>query len=293
LNQMSRALPAEVKTRADFVESVKRAISEVAKEQKLLARAQHAQLTAVLQQQRRFDVGSGGQNGRSSLASATQIDVDELYASFQNQFRGACKDIKEDLKGYLTLLEEADIRSGILDLGCGRGDWLELLREQGIDARGVESNRILAAEARRRDLEITDADALRHLCALPENSLNAITAFHFVEHLAFEDLIDLLTEIRRTLKPGGVVIIETPNPKNLVVGACNFYSDPTHQRPLFPESLQFILNQLGFDGIRIQYLHPVPDSPFADNNAAARALDAWFFSPRDYAVIAHRPGAET
>jgi O-antigen chain-terminating methyltransferase len=293
LNQMSRALPAEAKTRADFVESVKRAISEVAKEQKLLAGAQHAQLTAVLQRQQGFARGHAGENGRSSLASATQIELDKLYASFQHQFRGACSDAKEELKSYLSLLKEAEIDSGILDLGCGRGDWLDLLREHGIDARGVESNRILIAEARKRNLTVVAADAIRHLRALPENSLNAITAFHFVEHLTFEELIDSLSEIRRTLKPSGLLVIETPNPKNLVVGACNFYSDPTHNRPLFPESLHFILDHLSFEEIRIQYLHPVPDSPFVEGDAAARALDAWFFSARDYAVIAHKRGVET
>ena len=120
---------------------------------------------------------------------------------------------------------------------------------------------------------------------LPENSLNAVTAFHFIEHLGLEQLLELISEIRRTLKPGGLLIIETPNPKNLVVGACNFYSDPTHRRPLFPETLEFLIQQLGFGRTHLRYLHPVEGSPFTGTDAAQQALNSWFFSGRDYSLV--------
>ena len=225
----------------------------------------------------------------SSFSAEAGFDLDEFYASFQAQFRGQSEDVKESLKIYLPLLKESGITSEILDIGCGRGEWLELLREAGMQARGVESNRVMIEVQRKRDLEIVDADALAYLHELPENSLHAITAFHFIEHLGLEELIELLHEVRRVLKPGGVVILETPNPKNLVVGACNFYSDPTHQRPLFPETLEFTLNHLGFVSTRVQYLHPVKGSPFEQADEGARTLHAWFFGPRDYAVLAYKP----
>jgi SAM-dependent methyltransferase len=274
------------RNRAEFVE----ALNRLASEQKQLARIQHKQLTALFRQTTDHGLAKMSENGQPSSSNATTVDLDELYASFQDQLRGTREETRESLKVYLPLLEEEGIDSEILDLGCGRGEWLELLRDRGIAARGVESNRVLITAARRRDFDVVEADAVRHLRALPEESLKAVTAFHLVEHVSLEQLVDLLSEIRRTLKPGGLVILETPNPKNLVVSACNFYSDPTHQRPLFPESLEFILNHLGFKDTRIQYLHPVEDSPFDNGDDGARALHSWFFSPRDYAVTAKKVG---
>jgi len=128
---------------------------------------------------------------------------------------------------------------------------------------------------------------------MPENSLRAVTAFHFVEHVGLAELIDLLDEIKRVLKPGGLVIVETPNPKNLVVGACNFYSDPTHHKPVFPETLEFILSHRGFVRTQLQYLHPVEGSPFQDSSEASQALNSWLFSARDFAIVAWKPAPET
>jgi O-antigen chain-terminating methyltransferase len=291
VNETQRALLARLRDQIESVESLKTAIAEVAKEQKQLARLQHQQLASVMSKH--------AANGQPS-ASATddqprssedqQRELDELYASFQARFRGDQPATRENLKAYLPVLEAAGIDSDILDLGCGNGEWLEILQEAGLKASGVESNRTLVAEARRRNGSVVEADAARYLRTLPADSLGAVTAFHFVEHLELSELIDLLKEARRTLKPGGLIILETPNPKNLVVGACNFYSDPTHQRPLFPESLEFVVNHLGFERSSIRYLHPVEGSPFADgNDDAARALHSWFFSPTDYAVIASKP----
>lgn len=266
---------------AEFAEALNRSLSK----QKEMAGLQQKQLAALFRQTRDHGANKASANGQPPSAT---VDLDELYASFQDQFRGTREETSESLKVYLPLLEEEGIDSEVLDVGCGRGEWLELLRDRGITARGVESNRVLIAEARQRNFDVVEADAVRHLRALPEEILNAVTAFHLVEHISLEQLVDLLSEIRRTLKPGGLVILETPNPKNLVVGACNFYSDPTHRRPLFPESLEFILNHLGFKDTRIQYLHPVEGSPFDNGDEGARALHAWFFSPRDYAVIAKK-----
>ena len=98
-------------------------------------------------------------------------------------------------------------------------------------------------------------------------------------------MLELLREIRRILKPGGVVILETPNPKNLVVGACNFYADPTHRKPVFPETLQFLLDEVGFVQTRITYLHPAEGSPFNNSEPGSRELDIWLFGPRDFAAL--------
>ncbi|HYJ47140.1 MAG TPA: class I SAM-dependent methyltransferase, partial [Pyrinomonadaceae bacterium] len=220
--------------------------------------------------------------------AASEAKLDELLAAFAEQFRGPREAVKEALKIYLPLLKSAGVSQDVLDLGCGRGEWLELLREEGIEGRGLDLNRLLVERARSRGLEVSREEALDYLRRQPHQSLNAVTAFHFVEHLPFESLISLLGEIRRTLRRGGLVIFETPNPKNLVVGACNFYSDPTHERPLFPETLQFMMSSLGFADLRVEYVNPVGDSPFNDGSEAARALDSWLYSARDFAVIGRK-----
>lgn len=260
-------------------------LSQLEEQQKAIARAQHQQVAALFREQQRAAL-SGSVPGSKSDARDRRPALDELYASFENQFRGSREQIKEGLKVYLPLLKESGITSDIVDLGCGRGEWLELLRDEGMQARGVESNRAMIDNQSGQGLEIVQADALAYLRGLPESSLRAVTAFHFVEHIGFEVLIDLLDAINRALKPAGLFIVETPNPKNLVVGACNFYSDPTHHKPLFPETLEFILNHRGFARTQLQYLHPVEGSPFEDGSEAAQALNSWLFSARDFAIVA-------
>jgi SAM-dependent methyltransferase len=254
-----------------------------------VAHAQHQQVAALFREQQN---ATRNGNVHKSDARPQRQALDELYAAFENQFRGTPEHIKESLRVYLPLLKDAGISSDILDLGCGRGEWLELLRDEGLRARGVESNRAMIDQCC-QGLEIAEADALAYLGGLPENSLGAVTAFHFVEHIGLEELIDLLDEINRVLKPGGLLIFETPNPKNLVVGACNFYSDPTHHKPLFPETLEFILNHRGFVRPQLQYLHPVEGSPFQDTSEASQALNSWLFSARDFAIVAWKPSPET
>ena len=288
LNRAQQTSLAQQRNQAELIESLKTAIAEVAREQRQLARLQHQQLAAVMTRH--------SANGKPFVTSTRdqpsedqQREIDELYAAFQTRFRGEQPATRENLKTYLPVLEEAGVDADILDLGCGNGEWLQILQDAGLEASGVESNHTLVAEARRRNVAVVEADVIRHLHTLAEDSLSAITAFHFVEHLGLNEMIDLFKEARRTLKPGGLIILETPNPKNLVVGACNFYSDPTHQRPLFPETLEFFLAHMGFEKTRIQYLHAVEDSPFAEGDESARALHSWFFSARDYAIIAHKP----
>jgi O-antigen chain-terminating methyltransferase len=214
--------------------------------------------------------------------------LDELFASFPERFRGEREEVKEGLRFYLPFIRSAQITQDILDIGCGRGEWLELLKEEGMEGRGVEANPLLVERARQRGLEVVAADALRYLNAQPDESLNAVTGFHFIEHLSFEIFVELLDEIRRTLRPGGLVIFETPNPKNLVVGACNFYSDPTHLKPLFPDTVQFIMSHLGFAGVRVEYLNQVGDSPFDDGSVGSQALNSWLYGARDFALIGRK-----
>lgn len=307
INQLSH-------TTFELTDSFSRELAEVSEAQRKFAELQHQQVVGLFREQHEIierieklkteldarllklqkttakdDVVASHQieDARASALEARER-LDALFVLFADEFRGTREEVKEGLRAYLPLLKAAGVENKILDIGCGRGEWLELLKEEGLEGRGVEINPQLAEQTRSRGFEVTVEDATTHLKDLAAESLNAVTGFHLVEHFQFEALLELLDEIARVLRPGGLVIFETPNPKNLVVGACNFYSDPTHTKPLFPETIQFILSNRGFTDVRIQYVNPVGGSPFKDDSESSRALDSWFFSPRDFAVIGRK-----
>lgn len=191
----------------------------------------------------------------SPHTDAAPAGMDQLYASFEDQFRGSRDDITSRLKPYLPLLLDRNLggeSSPVLDLGCGRGEWLELLRDNGLHARGIDLNEIFLEECRERGLEVAAGDALEQLRAQPDASLGAVTAFHLVEHLPFAYLLELIDEVVRVLKPGGLALFETPNPENLLVSTCFFYADPTHRNPLFAPTLQFLAEQRGLARVEVR-----------------------------------------
>lgn len=287
---------------AELRASLSRSFSDLGEEQRRIAYLQHQQLTALFRAQReRSRLSQNGKSDDSRESSLNkerqsprthlgQSDRDELQAYLQDQLRGSREKVRANLEIYLPVLEERGISCDVLDIGCGRGEWLELLREKGIEARGIEINHEMVNAARARGLEVFEENILSYLRELPDQNLNAVTGFHFIEHLSFETLVESLDEIKRTLRPGGVVIFETPNPKNLTVAACNFYADPSHHRPVFPDTIEFILKHKGFEQVRLEYLNPIDGSPFRNDHPGSRELDVWFFGPRDFAVIAQKAG---
>ena len=143
--------------------------------------------------------------------------LDAMYATFEDQFRGTREDIKSRQAVYLPIIREANVGTEIapvIDLGCGRGEWLELLHDQGLLAKGIDLNRIFLLTCRDMDLEVIEEDALTFLRQQKPSSAGAITGFHIIEHLPLKYLISLFDEALRVLQPGGVVIFETPNPEN-------------------------------------------------------------------------------
>jgi len=234
---------------------------------------------------------SGTFDKQQTQNSDARIDhhLDALYAAFENEFRGERDDIKERLKVYLPFLRQSDITTNVLDLGCGRGEWLELLRNEGIAARGLDINRVTVEECRARGLEIIESDMLAHLRTLPDAELNGVTAFHLIEHLSFEILVALIDEILRVLKPGGLVIFETPNPENVVTGSCNFYLDPTHHHPLPRALIKFVLDARGFDELQIVRLHPVDEMRVEGDSKLTIRFNDHLYGPMDYAIIGRKP----
>ena len=232
-------------------------------------------------------------------ASATSASprFDALYFAFEQRFRGTREEIRQRLRYYLPLLRDSAVgREGspVLDVGCGRGEWLELLRDENITARGIDINPAMVQECREHDLDVVAADAIAQLRRLPDNALGALTGFHIVEHISLETLLELIEQARRVVEPGGLVIFETPNPENIVVGACNFYVDPTHQRPLPPVMTQFLVESGGFSDVEIHrvnanLLPKLFEAPAADDPPALRSalqfLHSAFACAPDYGVV--------
>ena len=235
-----------------------------------------------------------GSTGQTLPARAEEPGMPaELYLEFEASFRGSKDMIRERLKANLGYFRDnaALFSDPVLDLGCGRGEWLQLLKEEGIPAIGVDSNTAMIQCCTDAGLEAYVGDALHYLAALPANSLGGLTAFHIIEHLPLDVFIRLIDEARRVVRPGGVVLFETPNPENLIVGACNFYIDPTHRNPLPPALVAFLLKARGFERVEIDRRHPGDPALLLKGNDEALTvpLNRLLFGAQDYAAIGYAP----
>jgi SAM-dependent methyltransferase len=222
---------------------------------------------------------------------------DDFYEALEDVFRGSFEQVTDWQRPYLTDLEGMSSAGRVLDIGSGRGEWLGLLAGAGIDAYGIDLNLRAAERCRDRGLEVVHGDALDHLAALPDASLAAVTGFQVVEHLPFDTLVDLLDHAVRVLRPGGILILETPNPTNVIVGSAHFLLDPSHQKLVHPLLLEFLFSTRGFDDIEVRYLHPAQDAfEHSDHSEMAQKpvepmldrLNVMFFGPQDYAVLGCR-----
>lgn len=222
---------------------------------------------------------------------ASPID-DAMYVSLENHFRGSRDLVAERQRDYLPKLPTVISSSApLIDLGCGRGEWLKVAKESGLPAIGVDSNSVCIAECLEENLEVVQEDILSFLRNRQDASVGAYTMFQVLEHFPFPILLEALREIRRTLVPGGRLIAEVPNAKNLRVSAGTFWIDPTHQRPLFPELLLFLASEVGFSQTESHYannLSPEFDLsglPDGAQQALQRVLEA-IDGPGDFALIA-------
>jgi SAM-dependent methyltransferase len=226
------------------------------------------------------------------VADGLPARLDAFYLAFEDRFRGPRDEIRARVAAHLPIVREAGAGTPdrpIVDLGCGRGEWLELLAAEGLTARGVDANVATVSETRGRGLDVVQGDVLAHLRSLPDASCGAVTGFHVVEHLPFATVVGLVDEIVRVLQPGGVTILETPNPTNLQVGASSFYIDPTHGRPLHPETMRFLLTARGLERVDVRFLHPIDDRRLPDDgDPIAARLNEHLYGAQDYAVVGYR-----
>ena len=220
---------------------------------------------------------------------ADNHSLDHFYKLFEDKFRGSEQDIKHRLTEYIPLFEGREKKLEklpILDIGCGRGEFLSLMKDHKKKALGVDMNESMVSRANSLGYKAIQDDAVNYLASQKASSFSAITGFHIVEHIPFESLIDLFDQCYKSIAPGGFVLFETPNPNNLMVGASNFYMDPSHLNPIPPELLAFAIESAGFQ-VEILRLHPVKEQ-IEHPDEVVKDIMGMVYGPRDYAVIGRK-----
>ncbi|MDM9652747.1 methyltransferase domain-containing protein [Pseudomonas wenzhouensis] len=215
-----------------------------------------------------------------------------FYRAFEDHHRGSRELILGRLEVYLPFIETLKAwhtPCTALDLGCGRGEWLQLLQNNGVQARGVDLDEGMLQACHELNLQAEQGDAIAALQALPDNSLSVVSGFHIVEHIEFSQVQQIAEEALRVLKPGGLLILETPNAENLVVGTHNFYLDPTHIRPVPHILLAFVTELSGFARNKVLRLQEDPAIYQMQRPGLIQVLAG--VSP-DYAVVAQKPATD-
>ena len=213
---------------------------------------------------------------------------DNFYRAFEDLHRGQRNDIIRRLQVYLPFVlpvAKSHLQAKSLDLGCGRGEWLQLLIEQGLQAQGVDLDADMLAAAQALSLPVWQADAIQALDDVPDGSIAVLSAFHLVEHLPFESLQKLVTQAHRVLVPGGLLIMETPNPDNMQVATSNFYLDPSHIKPIPSQLLSFVAQHSGFARTKVLGLQ---ESPALRYQPQVQLQDVLAGASPDYAVMAQK-----
>jgi len=235
--------------------------------------------------------------GPAARATAFAPALDAYkYVGFENEFRGSRDVIRERMESYLPYFDGA---SDVLDVGCGRGEFLELLRDRGVPARGIDLNHEMVELCRARGLDVRAGDAMSYLDAQPDASLGGLFAAQVVEHLQPAYLLRLLELAHHKLRPGAPIVLETLNPACWVAFFESYIRDITHAWPLHPETLRYLVLASGFKTARIEYRSPVPPrdrlrtlAP-ADAapdlveafNANVEKLNSRMFTFMDYAIV--------
>ena len=226
-------------------------------------------------------------------------DDDEFYHAFEEKFRGSQDDIRDRLRVYVPKLKEhlQDWRQGtFVDVGSGRGEWLDILRENGAsDYVGIDLNARQNALCAQRGHRVLQMDCIEYLASLPENTVDLITGFQIIEHLCMSDLMALLKESYRVLKKGGMILFETQNPRNLIVGADTFYIDPSHKRPMEPRMVAFLVEWCGYGQVDCIDANSYPNwmgvtvEPSSEDMKELirqfNDLNYQLYGPQDYAVF--------
>jgi 2-polyprenyl-3-methyl-5-hydroxy-6-metoxy-1,4-benzoquinol methylase len=249
--------------------------------------------------------------GTLAPPSTRHSDQNPLYVAFEDQFRGSAETVSEKLRTYVPVFQSAS--GPVVDLGCGRGEMLAVLKAAGVNAQGVDANGDMAAIAHERGLDATQGDALAYLQALDDESVGGIVATQVIEHLEPAYLTRLLSTASHKMQRGAPIVLETINPACWLAFFSSYIRDLTHVRPVHPDTLQYLLRASGFSEVTIAYSAPVPapmkmrtiDIPAEvltakdaasivlqslahTLNANATILNSLMFTHMDYAAIGYR-----
>ncbi len=210
------------------------------------------------------------------------------YFDFEDRFRGSRQEIKSRLSSYdgivNYILNNFDSPKS-LDIGSGRGEWLEKCSEMGLESLGLENNNQMISFCQEKGLNILAGNAIETIETLESEYFSIISSFHFIEHISHENIEKLLDECKRILKPNGILILETPSIDNLHVSSRSFYLDPTHINPINPDGMIFTLEKAGFLKSKYYYINGEESSDLDQNNItriiSGSARDVCFISTRD------------
>ncbi len=208
------------------------------------------------------------------------------WLKFAEKFRGSEAAIKQRQQLYAFRFQG---HAPVLDIGCGRGEMLEVFRDAGIEARGIERNEDSIALCRGKGLHVESADLFEYLSALPDSALAGVVCSQVVEHLPPERLPELIQLAHAKLRTGALLAIETPNPECLAIFASHFYLDPTHRHPIPPALMSFYLEEAGFGRIEVERLSPAIET-LPSIAGLPEAFQKEFFGALDYAVFARKLG---
>jgi 2-polyprenyl-3-methyl-5-hydroxy-6-metoxy-1,4-benzoquinol methylase len=243
----------------------------------------------------------GSQVPGSPAPEATTSNLGSYkYVGFEDQFRGSQDDIRTRVAEYLEIFRGAQ---DVLDIGCGRGEFLSLLREQGVRARGIDLNGAMVDVCRQHGLDASEADALAYLRAQPDGSLGGIFAAQVIEHLEPGYLTNLLDAAFDKLRPGAPIVLETINPACWFAFFESYIRDLTHVRAIHPDTLKYLLIATGFQNVDVRYRAPYPEheklqplppqASLGDSvdtlNANVEKINRLLFTYLDYAAIARHP----
>jgi O-antigen chain-terminating methyltransferase len=218
----------------------------------------------------------------SALPSNTALAFD--YARFAERFRGSEEYVRNKQSFYVPQFAGC---ADVLDIGCGRGEFLQVMKDAGIAARGIDLDNESVALCRAKGLQAETADLFNYLNNLPDAALDGIFSAQVIEHLPPERLPELVRLVAAKLRRGGVVALETPNPECLAIFASHFYLDPTHTRPVPPPLLVFYLEEFGFANVEVHRMSPAVETMPSLNTISAEFREA-FFGSLDYAVVARK-----
>src|SRR6185503_5980988 len=294
VRRFQEALAARERRMEALIDAIRTEHAEIRTSLGVLQQATHNLATVRLKPDTTDPVVSG--------FSRTDDPVETLslkYVGFEDAFRGSSDDIQRRLREYVPIFSGA---SGVLDIGCGRGEFLALLRESGVSARGIDLNDAMVAVCREKGFEATQADALAYLRSMPPGSLGGLFAAQVVEHLEPAYLTRLLEAAFDALRPGAPIVLETINPACWFAFFESYIRDITHVRPLHPDTLKFLLIASGFQQIEIRYRAPYPEheklqplpasAALGDSvdtlNGNIEKLNSLLFTYLDYAAIARR-----